>query len=208
MGKPLIDLTGKTFGRLSVIEKSGNSGGKSLWKCACLCGKEVVVRGVHLRQGRQVSCGCYRSENTSKRLTKHGHSKNGKISPTYIVWQNMIYRCNPENANLYPHYKHVHVCDKWKSFEGFLEDMGERPEGLTIDRIDGTLGYFKENCRWTDMATQNRNRKDNVWLNIDGEVMCRADAMKMLGLKSIKSANNYARKNNLFLNSQLVELTS
>ena len=209
MGKALIDLTGKTFGRLTVKERKGNSGGKSLWLCSCSCGNEKIVRGVHLRSGKQVSCGCYRAENTAKQKTKHGHAKKGQISPTYVVWQNMMYRCKPENAEKYPHYKDITVCNDWHKFDCFLRDMGEKPDGLTIDRIDNSRGYFKENCRWVDMATQNRNRRDNVWLAVDGEAMCRADAIKKLGLKSVNGANAYAKKNNLFLtNAQLVELTS
>ena len=206
MGKPLIDLTGKTFGRLTVKEKKGNSGGKSLWLCSCSCGAERVVRGVHLRNGRQVSCGCYRSENTARQKTKHGHARKGHLSSTYTVWQNMMYRCKPENADKYPHYKNITVCKEWHQFDCFLRDMGERPEGLTIDRIDGSLGYFKENCRWVDMATQNRNRKDNVWVSVGNQVMCKADAKKLLGFGT-KRMEKYAAKNRL-TNDQLVEITS
>jgi hypothetical protein len=209
MGKPLIDLSGKTFGRLTVLEKAGNSGGKAVWLCQCKCGTKKEIRGVHLRKGRQVSCGCYRSENTAKCKTKHGHAKSDGLSPTYIVWQNMINRCKPENADKYPHYKDIDVCERWLSFENFLCDMGERPEGLTIDRIDGTKGYQKDNCRWVDMATQNRNRRDNVWIRFADKILCRTDAMKAYGMRSVKGMDSYAKKHNLFVtNDQLVELTS
>jgi hypothetical protein len=117
----------------------------------------------------------------------------------------MHYRCRPENAEKYPHYAEINVCERWSSFDSFLEDMGERPEGLTIDRIDGSKGYSPENCRWVDMATQNRNRKDNVWVNVDGEVMCREDAKNKLGYNN-KRMNKYIA-HNILTNAQLVELT-
>jgi len=206
MGKPLIDLSGQVFGRLTVKKKNGHSGGKAVWECTCSCGNVCSVRGVHLRSGRQVSCGCYKSEQVSKQKTKHGHAIGGVVSPTYAVWQNMQYRCKQENAEKYPHYANVNVCDRWASFDAFLEDMGVRPDGLTLDRVDGSKGYSPENCRWVDMATQNRNRKDNVWVYVGGDVMCREDAKKKLGYGN-KRMNKYVSDNRL-TNAQLQELTA
>ena len=202
----MIDLTGKTFGRLSVLRKAGHSGGKAIWECLCECGTIKPVRGVHLRSGRQVSCGCLKAARATEQKTTHGHSAGGKVSPTYSVWQNMHYRCKPQNASKYPHYAHVSVCGRWSSFEFFLEDMGERPNGLTLDRIDGSMGYSPDNCRWVDMATQNRNRKDNVWVDVDGQVMCRADAQRHLKIGS-KRMDQYVARNRLN-NDQLQEQTA
>jgi len=91
--------------------------------------------------------------------TTHGHWINGKGSPTYKSWRAMKYRCsNPKN--IYYHQLGIKVCDRWiNSFQNFLTDMGERPEGCTIDRIDNTKGYSPENCRWSDIKTQNNNKK-------------------------------------------------
>lgn len=188
MGKPLVDLTGQTFGRLTVIEKRGHSGGKALWACSCVCGNEIVVRGVHLRSGRQVSCGCWRSENTSKLMTRHGHAVRGKISKAYSVWQNMLGRVNPENAELYPWHagRGIKVCERWLSFENFLADMGEPDSRQTIDRVDNDGDYEPGNCRWATMKEQNLNRRNNVWVDVDGKVMCREDAKKLLGYNNRK----------------------
>lgn len=206
MGKPLIDLTGKQFGHLVVLRKSGHSGGKAVWECLCECGVVKHIRGVHLRSGRQVSCGCLKSQRATEHKTTHGHSVGGKVSPTYSVWQNMHYRCKPQNASKYPHYAHVSVCGGWSSFESFLEDMGEKPNGLTLDRIDGSKGYSPDNCRWADIATQNRNRKSNVWVAVDGEILCREDAKNKLGYGN-KRMNKYVADNQVS-NAQLQALTA
>jgi hypothetical protein len=206
MGKPLIDLTGQKFGSLKVLRKNGNSGGKAVWECICECGNVKNVRGVHLRSGRQVSCGCLKSGRASKQKRTHGHTTGGAVSPTYAVWQNMHYRCKPQNAEKYPHYAHVIVCERWSSFDAFLEDMGVRPDGLTIDRIDGSKGYSPDNCRWADVATQNRNRKSNVWVGLCGEVLCREDAKNKLGYGN-KRMNKYVADNRI-TNAQLQRLTS
>jgi len=91
--------------------------------------------------------------------TTHGHWVNGKASPTYKTWRSMKYRCsNPKNV--YYYQKGIRVCDRWlNSFVNFLEDMGERPEGMTIDRIDNTKGYSPENCVWSTITQQNNNKK-------------------------------------------------
>jgi len=206
MGKPLIDLTGKKFGILQVLHRSGSSSGKAVWRCLCECGSLRDVISAHLRSGRQVSCGCLRSERASKQKKTHGHTVGSRVSPTYAVWQNMHYRCKPENAEKFPHYTHVNVCDEWASFSVFLEDMGARPDGLTLDRIDGSKGYYPENCRWVDMAAQSRNRRNNVWVDVDGEVLCREDARNKLGYSN-KRMNKYVADNRL-TNTQLQELTA
>lgn len=206
MGKPIIDLTGKQFDHLVVLRKSGHSGGKAVWECLCECGVVKHIRGVHLRSGRQVSCGCLKSQRATEQKTTHGHSVGGKVSPTYSVWQNMHYRCKTQNSSKYPHYAHVSVCDRWSSFESFLEDMGEKPNGLTLDRIDGSKGYSPDNCRWADMATQNRNRKSNVWVAVDGEILCREDAKNKLGYGN-KRMNQYVADNQVS-NAQIQALTA
>jgi hypothetical protein len=102
---------------------------------------------------------------------KHGHTTKKTQSPTYVSYQNMISRCHRENHPKYPSYgeKGITVCERWReSFENFLSDMGERPDGMTIDRIDGRLGYSKENCRWATSETQQANIRTNVNITFQG----------------------------------------
>lgn len=102
---------------------------------------------------------------------RHGHTEGGKFSPTYHSWASMIVRCYNEKRRSYKHYggRGIVVCDRWRhSFEAFLEDMGERPEGMSLDRIDVDGPYTPENCRWADTTTQARNSKQVVWVTVCG----------------------------------------
>lgn len=92
----------------------------------------------------------------------HGHTANGKYSPTYSSWQSMIDRCRRKHRKPLGNYDHVEMCERWKEFEAFLSDMGERPSGKTLDRIDSAKGYSPENCRWATPTQQARNTKRNV----------------------------------------------
>lgn len=157
------DLLGREFGRLTVKAFDGWSKGPSgvhysNWKCFCVCGGEIVMRRSYLMSTEVPSCGCYRSEKISEARTTHGMTG----TPTYLSWLKMRERCYLDTYAEKEYYqdKGVIVCDEWlQSFENFLFDMGERPEGKTLDRIDGTLGYSKENCRWSDLTTQAYNQK-------------------------------------------------
>lgn len=159
------DLVGQTFGRLLVQCCVGSNKSRALvWQCLCDCGKAVDVPGPKLRFGHTKSCGCL-SVDTGRHLNlTHGQSN----TPTYGVWLAMKARCNNKNADNYVNYggRGIKVCERWEnSFENFLADMGERPEGLTIERKDNDRGYEPGNCIWADKATQNANkrpRKDSI----------------------------------------------
>ncbi len=167
-GKCVKDLKNQRFGRLIPIESVGqNKRNGYLWQCQCDCGRKVVVSSGHLLSGHTKSCGCYSKELTSLRA-KHGHTRtqNGKriYSKTYYTWSAMLRRCSNKNHEHYSYYggKGIKVCDHWlgeHGFENFLADMGERPEGLTIERKNNDGNYEPSNCEWADRKTQVRNRR-------------------------------------------------
>jgi hypothetical protein len=154
------DAMGKRFGRLIAIKRLESSGdGRARWLCKCDCGKETIVIYSALSTGNTISCGCALEE----ALTKHGKSK----SKFYKVWQSMKTRCDNPNSNRFSYYgaKGVGYCIRWSIFENFYEDMhNDYKEGLTLDRIDGSKDYFKDNCHWVDYSAQNNNKSDNIKL--------------------------------------------
>jgi hypothetical protein len=129
---------------------------------------------------------CSKSCSTSFGKFLHGHYAKNKPSATYTTWQSMRQRCHDESSDGFQHYgaKGITVCEEWRySFENFLSDMGERPKGLTLDRIDPSGMYCKENCRWATAKEQASNRKNNIILEIDGVSMTMAEACRKFGLQ-------------------------
>ena len=180
-----IDITGKRFNRWLVkspSEKRAN--GLVMWLCYCECGTERLVRSSDLTTGHSQSCGCLSKEALSLQRLKHGHSKDGK-SKTYKAWKNMLQRCRYEKDKYYEIYggRGIKVCDRWKEFVNFLEDMGERPEGKTIDRIDGDGNYEPSNCKWSTLKEQNNNRSNNVYLEYNGKRQTIAQWSTELGIR-------------------------
>lgn len=153
------DLAGMSFGRLNVIRATERRYQKKvIWECLCKCGTVVLVIGHSLRSGTTQSCGCLRAEALIDRSTIHGK----KGTPTYRTWQAMKRRCLNENCKDFPNYggRGISVCDRWRSsFQDFFEDMGERPHGRTIDRIDVNGNYEPANCKWATISQQRRNRR-------------------------------------------------
>lgn len=154
-GNPAHDLSGLRFGRLVVEARDFSvKREKPWWRCVCDCGTSVVVRASSLKNGSSASCGCLARDNTRERSVTHGLTG----SRTYISWRSMLSRClRDDRAERY--YMRVTICERWMaSFEAFLGDMGERPDGMTIDRIDNAKGYEPGNCRWATYAQQTANR--------------------------------------------------
>ena len=158
----LIDMAGQRFGRLTVLGYVGKTKDrKSLWRCVCDCGRETVTMGRHMRSGHSNSCGCYAKDRVRETKTVHGHKPKAGKSPTYATWLCMVQRCTRENWHAYHRYggRGVTVCERWaSSFENFLADMGERPDGMTLDRINVDGHYEPGNCRWATAQEQARNK--------------------------------------------------
>ena len=163
----LKDLTGQQFGRLVVTERAGNDKYyRAMWKCQCDCGEIRVESSSNLLRGLVKSCGCLRSENSRNSIT-HGKRK----TRLYGVWSDMKTRCyNPKTHN-YQRYggRGITVCDEWlNDFQAFYDwamangyDENAPYMKCTIDRIDNDKGYSPDNCRWVDVATQNKNKSNS-----------------------------------------------
>lgn len=176
MGK-LQDIIGEKFGRLTVTKFSHmDKGGNSFWDCLCTCGKSKSINRSHLKKGYTKSCGCIHIE----RSTKHNLCE----SSTYHIWSHMIQRCTNENTEFFHRYggRGITVCNKWLTFEGFLEDMGERPKGLSIDRKDNNQGYYKDNCRWATLKEQANNNSRNHLITYNNKTQNIEQWSKELGM--------------------------
>jgi hypothetical protein len=150
-----IDLTGKRFGRWIALAYVG--GKYSAWSCICDCGARAIVRGTMLRAGQSRSCGCLHRELTKARFTKHGMSG----TPEYNSWNAMMQRCfNPRTAG-FEHYggRGITAYEDWHSILGLFADVGPRPPGYSLDRIDVNGNYEPGNVRWADAKQQRQNQR-------------------------------------------------
>jgi hypothetical protein len=164
MDKRVKDLTGRTYGRLTVIGYSHVNGKTAVWNCRCSCGTEKTVRSTDLKSGSTQSCGCLHREKT----VTHGKTK----SRCYRIWRGMIQRCTNPNHELYHNYggRGVTVSDDWRSFELFYRDMGDPPDdALTLERKDNDVGYCAGNCVWATWEEQSNNKRNSVFLEYDGK---------------------------------------
>lgn len=163
------EVLGAWINRLQVIGVEGvDHAGKSIARFQCHCGVEFVARYSNVKGGNTTSCGCEAGRFIKSLNYKHGLSRD----PRYQVWVDMHKRCyNP----LHPCYEHyggrgITVCEQWHHTpEKFFDDIGPRPDGYALDRLDNNAGYSPENCAWVTIKQQQNNRRNNVWLTLGGE---------------------------------------
>lgn len=178
MALPRIDRTGNRYGLWTVVGFAKKLHYGATWKCRCDCGniKDVLYRS--LDSGASTSCGCNAIQKRIPKLFKHGYAS----TPTYKSWHSMHQRVQGLGGHeMYVENK-ITVCEDWKSFNSFLMDMGERPSGTTLDRIDNTKGYFKANCRWTDQKTQINNRSNTVYVYVGDNIVPASVAAKIINI--------------------------
>jgi len=171
-------IIGKKFARLTVIGEAkprrylcGTIRRRSI--ALCDCGKVIETDNTFLMLEKTRSCGCLRRELLSNQEKTHGHTV-GYPTRTYFSWRAIIERCTNTNNKQWKDYggRGIQICKQWMSFESFLSDMGERPKGTTIDRIDNDGNYCSENCRWISRREQQRNKRTNRIVTFKGVTGC------------------------------------
>lgn len=185
MTKP-VDVVGQRFGRYVVISNSSirTKAKKQMVYCRCDCGTERLVTVGNLRSGISESCGCLKSEKTRLRRTKHGLSQ----TTMYLRYRGMIRRCYMLGSPEFHNYgaRGIKVCARWlESVENYIQDMGQPPfEWASVDRIDNSGDYCKDNCRWASKKEQSLNRRTTNFIEFNGETLCVSDWAKKIGLSN------------------------
>lgn len=187
-----LDLNGWKSDEVEVLGFDHvRDSGQAMWKCRCLhCNTEFVAMGYRIFHKLTTSCGCQKKVRCSASMTQHGASG----SSLYALWTGLIQRCENENCAKYENYgkRGITVCERWRnSFEAFAEDMGEKPEGCTLDRIDNDGPYSPENCRWADRETQGANKRNTVLLEHDGQSLTIQQWSKVCGISSAVIRRRY-----------------
>lgn len=151
----MVIKPGSRFGKWRVLRHAGDARSNQLWRCRCDCGTVSNVQSGNLKNGGSTQCRqCGYGHGG---LHSHGHTG----SATYVSWSMMKQRCLNPNATYYHNYggRGITVCKRWRLFENFLADMGERPPGMTIDRKNNHLGYYPGNVQWSSRITQANNQR-------------------------------------------------
>jgi hypothetical protein len=177
MSKPLNNLQGFKFGSLTVLQLGKSHGNGAVWLCQCKCGTQKEIRASDMVQGKVKSCGCEHTKRIAKASTTHGMTN----TRTYSIWQAMRLRCNRINQDY--SCRGITYDECWDSFENFYLDMGEVPEGMSIDRIDVNGNYTKDNCRWATREQQANNTRANVFIEWNGKRQTRSQWERELNMK-------------------------
>lgn len=156
-----LNIAGAKFGRLTVLRPTNKRyGGQIVWLCRCECGQRTEVIAGNLKSGSTRSCGCFKKDYS----LRHGHARRGGRSPTQSSWTSMRQRCLNPGHPRYPEWggRGIEVCERWGRFENFLADMGPRPRGTSLDRIDVYGNYEPGNCRWATPYQQANNKRERA----------------------------------------------
>jgi len=209
----IIDMTGQTSGRLTVLRLAGIRAHRARWVCRCICGKETEVIGANLRRGLTHSCGCLHHElfaENSRHAARHGHKRGGRPTTEYSIWQTAKRRCFSPAAKDYPRYggRGITMCPEWRdNFEVFLRDMGMRPSlSHSIDRIDNDGPYCKKNCRWVVPVEQQNNRRGNRHVLVNGQRLTIAQAVRVHGVKRSHLCSRLQRSSTTELHGVIFEV--
>lgn len=187
----LIDLTGKTFGRLKVLSRDRTKKPGTYWICVCNCGIKKSINAGSLKNGSSRSCGCLSREKSVARLTKHGLAD----TPIHGIWVRMNQRCHNPNSRAYARYggRGIKVCDRWRGkngFASFISDVGMRPSSKhSLDRIDNDGDYCPENVRWATAKEQGNNKRNNILLTYKGKKLTVAQWSRELGISAMNIRN-------------------
>lgn len=151
-----------------------------MWFCECKCGGTVVVTSSNLKTGNTKSCGCW-----SHGKPRHGHTTHRSVSSEYATWSSMKQRCLDVAHSAYASYggRGISVCERWLVFENFLADMGPRPSGRSLDRIDNDGNYEPSNCRWATAEQQCNNRRNNTRFDFNGKSLTLPQWSRELGIE-------------------------
>lgn len=179
------DLSGEKFGRLTATERSSNDDrSRATWKCFCECGNTIIVQATSLKTGNTKSCGCLKSD-TSRELAGPLNRTHGMTrTKTHNTWTSMLQRCYYEGHKSYVDYggRGITVCHRWMLFENFLSDMGDRPDGMVIGRINNDGNYEPGNCQWEDWFQQGNNKRTNRRIEVNGKSFTLAEWARFAGV--------------------------
>lgn len=177
------DITGRRYGRLVAVRRHAlNKHKRWNWEYLCDCGNTIVRDGGNVTSGYIRSCGCFRREATSARVATHRQGG----TAVHRAWHHMLSRCRDPNVPMYPVYggRGISVCERWLKFENFRDDMGEKPAGMSLDRIDVNGNYEPGNCRWASWIQQANNKQYNRRAEYRGQQMTIYEIARLEGIST------------------------
>ena len=198
--KRMPDSIGQRYERLVIIAEAppyvqpSTGVRQRQWTCRCDCGTEKVVGQRAMRTGMVKSCGCLNEELKKQRIT-HGHARKGAHSGAYKAWRGIFQRCENPNTDQWANYggRGITVCESWRDFANFLADMGERPRGKSIERLDVDGNYEPSNCVWATAIEQARNQRRTIWVHYRGKERCLKEACELSGVNYMTAIDRLQR---------------